>query len=102
MLVKILEWSAIVSLSVGLGGLIAAFLFEWGSTALIIFAAVALSGLMDLGVVLVLRKGWGRIKMNCMRPPKMVEKSRIELDAIRQAEKKEKKARHNNNPKNYR
>ena len=59
MLVKILEWSAIVSLSVGLGGLIATFLFDWGSTAAIIFAAVAVSGLTDLAVVLVLRKRMG-------------------------------------------
>ena len=53
------KWSAMVSLSVGLGGLIASFLFDWGSTALIIFAAVAVSGLMDLGVVLVLKKRMG-------------------------------------------
>jgi hypothetical protein len=59
MLVKILEWSAIVSLSVGLGGLMASFLFDWGSTALIIFAAVAVSGLMDLVVVLFLKSRIG-------------------------------------------
>ena len=59
MLVKILEWSAIVSLSVGLGGLIATFLFEWGSMVLIIFAAVAVSGLTDLVVVLFLKKRMG-------------------------------------------
>lgn len=59
MLVKILEWSAIVSLSVGLAGLMATFLFDWGSTAMIIFAAVAVSGLMDLVVVLFMKKRMG-------------------------------------------
>lgn len=41
------------------------------------------------------------MKTNRMRPPKKVEKSQAELDAIRRAEKKEKKAKHNNKPKNY-
>jgi len=58
-MVKILEWSAIVSLAVGLGGLMATFLFDWGSTATVIFVAVAVSGLMDLVVVLFLRKRVG-------------------------------------------
>jgi len=36
-----------------------------------------------------------------LRPPEKVEMSQSELDAIRRAEKKEKKAKHNNKPKNY-
>ena len=36
-----------------------------------------------------------------MRPPQVVGKSQTELDAMRRAEKKEKKAKHHNKPKNY-
>lgn len=42
------------------------------------------------------------MKTNRMRHPKMVEKSQIELDAIRRRAKKEKQSKHNNKPKNYR
>lgn len=36
-----------------------------------------------------------------LRPPEKVEKSQAELDAIRRAEKKEKKAKRDNKPKSY-
>ena len=56
MLVRILEISGLVSLMIGIIGLLANFFFlDWGSTANLVFTVINLSGLVDLGVAYFLR-----------------------------------------------
>lgn len=76
--------------------LVPTFLFT-----LVVFILTRSRDILFLLIVLGVSSVLAVLRAIRLRPLEKDEMSRVELDAIRQAEKKEKKAKHHNKPKNY-